>query len=62
MLAIAQAIESEPQALAEMSASGLRARLQARIGVEHLSGDTLSVQGWELAITEARLYTLAALI
>jgi hypothetical protein len=36
--------------------------VQARVGAEHLSGDTISVQGWELAVTEARLYALAALI
>jgi len=61
VLAIAQAIEAEPQALAQMATTDLRARLRARIVVEHLSGDTLAVQGWELAVTEARLYALTSL-
>ena len=62
VLAIAQAIGAEPQGMAEMSEGTLRVQLQARVGAEHLSGDTISVQGWELAVTEARLYALAALI
>ena len=62
VLAIAQAIDAEPRGLAEMSEANLRVQLQARIGAEHLSGDTVSVQGWELAVTEARLCALAALL
>jgi hypothetical protein len=61
VLAITQAIGAKPRGLAEMSEGNLRVQLQARIGAEHLSGDTVSVQGWEFAITEARLYALAAL-
>lgn len=61
VLAIAQAVGAEPQALAEMPTTDLRARLQERIRAEHLPGDTVSVLGWELAVTEARLYALASL-
>lgn len=60
VLDIARALEIEPAALEEMANDDLRARLYERVRAEHRVGDTLSIQGWELAVTEARLYTLAA--
>lgn len=60
VLAIAQALDIDPDAIAEMPADALRSRLRKRVAEEHRSGETLSVDGWELAVTEARLYALAA--
>ena len=62
MLAIAQALDVDPDAIAEMPEDELRSRLRKRVAEEHRSGETLSVAGWELALTEARLYALAAAI
>lgn len=59
VLAIAQALDADPAVIAEMSEHELRARLRDRVAAEHRSGETLSVDGWELALTEARLYALA---
>lgn len=61
VVAIAQALGLAPEALTERPADELRQKLQARLREEHLSGDTLSVQGWELSRSEARLYALAFL-
>ena len=61
VVAIAQALDQAPEALAGLPVAELRQRLQARIREEHLAGDTLSVEGWELSFSEARLYALASL-
>lgn len=61
VVAIAEALGQAPEALAGLPVAELRQRLQARIQEEHLAGDTLSVQGWELSFSEARLYALASL-
>jgi len=47
-------------AVKSVAADALRSRLRKRVAEEHRSGETLSVDGWELAVTEARLYALAA--
>jgi hypothetical protein len=39
----------------------LRARLRAQVRADFAAGRTVSVQGWRLAPTEARLFGLAAL-
>lgn len=57
---IASRLETNLWALTEMSAEALRARLAAQVRAEHVAGETLSIQGWELSVTEARLYALAA--
>lgn len=62
VLAIAQALDLDPAALPDMPITELRGALQARVRSEHLAGDTLPVEGWELSLTEARLYALAALV
>jgi hypothetical protein len=61
ILDIAHAMGSEPPGLADMAEIDLRERLQALIRAEHRAGNTVSVQGWELSSTEARLYALVAL-
>ena len=40
----------------------LRRKIDGHVRAEHIAGDTLSVEGWELSVTEARLYALAALL
>jgi hypothetical protein len=58
---IAGALQVDLSALVELTDADLQRRLEARIAAEHLSGDTLPVEGWELSLTEARLYALVAL-
>ncbi len=60
VLAIAQALEFDPATLPGMPLAALRDALRARVRAEHLAGDTVSVAGWELSLTEARIYALAA--
>jgi hypothetical protein len=61
VLAVAQALGLDPAALPAMAVAELGGALRARVRAEHLAGDTLSVAGWELSLTEARIYALAAL-
>lgn len=53
-------LETNLWALTQMPVEALRARLDAQVRAEHIAGETLSIQGWELSVTEARLYALAA--
>lgn len=61
VLDIARALNSAPADLAMLPERDLRARILETIRSEHLAGRTVSVQGWEISATEARLYALAAL-
>jgi hypothetical protein len=62
VLTIAQALGLDPAALADMQVVQLRDAVRARMKAEHLAGDTMSVEGWELSAIEARLYALAHLV
>lgn len=58
---ITRALAVDDSQLLRIPLLELRRRLDRRFRAEHLTGDTISVDGWELASTEVRLYALTYL-
>ena len=58
---LAHAVALPPERLADMDRPLLRSRLDAARSAEFRRGDTVRVQGWVLAASEARLCALVAL-
>ncbi len=58
---LARAVALPPERLAGMDRPLLRSRLDAARSAEFRRGDTVRVQGWVLAASEARLCALVAL-
>jgi hypothetical protein len=61
ILDIARALATDPAAISALATDDLRKRIETQVRAEHMAGDTVPVDGWELSATEARLYALVHL-